>query len=456
MSATILYINYHADEEKHRRKLDGIRRFARMREWTVTSVPPDESHPSCIRSLLSRLRPSGCIVEYSRPRKALAPPLFAGVPVVWLDPSAPLTWRGAATVVCDNAAVARTAFRELSSGLPTCYAAVPSHGMQHWSTERIDAFRALCDEAGVPCHVFSGIVVRPGHVDDDLVRRRRRLAAWIATLPPRCAIFTANDYSAQDVAIAAREIGRSIPRELSLLGADGWMDDTGAGILPRVSSIQLDFELAGFVAARLLAEEMTDGGSAANDGALCANDSAANAANDGGAARQLTNDKEPRHSSMPPKAASHCTEGASHCAASPRPSLRPKGAAFGPLCVLRRDSTRGRGRREPLILEAVEIIRREATGGLTAAQLAARVPGSRKHFERRFREAMGHSVLDEILHVRLQAVMDLLSQPEPPIGAIADFCGFGSQVELRIVFRSRTGMSMRQWRKVHLGQALRR
>ena len=393
MSSTILYINYHADEEKHRRKLAGIRRFARMREWAVTSVPPDESHPSCIRSLLSRLHPAGCIVEYSRPRKALAPPLFAGVPVVWLDPSAPLTWRGAATVVCDNAAVARTAFRELSSGLPSCYAAVPSHGMQHWSTERIDAFRALCDEAGVPCHVFPGIVVRPGHVDDDLVRRRRRLAEWIATLPPRCAVFTANDYSAQDVAIAAREIGRSIPRELSLLGADGWMDDTGTGILPRVSSIQLDFELAGFVAARLLAEAMTDGDST---------------------------------------------------------------AAFGPLCVLRRDSTRGRGRREPLILEAVEIIRREATSGLTAAQLAARVPGSRKHFERRFREAMGHSVLDEILHVRLQAVMDLLSQPEPPIGAIADFCGFGSQVELRIVFRSRTGMSMRQWRKVHIGQALRR
>ena len=38
-----------------------------------------------------------------------------------------------------------------------------------------------------------------------------------------------------------------------------------------------------------------------------------------------------------------------------------------------------------------------------------------------------------------------------PIGTIADFCGFGSQVELRIAFRARTGMSMRQWRKNHLG-----
>ena len=131
--------------------------------------------------------------------------------------------------------------------------------------------------------------------------------------------------------------------------------------------------------------------------------------------------------------------------------MPPQAAAFGPLCVLRGDSTRGRGRRDPHVLEAVGIIRREACEGLTAAALAARVPGSRKHFERRFREAMGHSVLDEILHVRLQAVMDLLSRPEPPIGTLADFCGFGSQVELRIAFRARTGMSMRQWRKNHLG-----
>ena len=120
---------------------------------------------------------------------------------------------------------------------------------------------------------------------------------------------------------------------------------------------------------------------------------------------------------------------------------------------MRRRSTQGAGRREPRILEAVDIIRREATNGLTAAALAARFPGSRKHFERRFREAMGHSVLDEIMHVRLQAAKDLLAKPEPPIGAIADFCGFGSQVELRIVFRDHTGMSLREWRRNHLWQS---
>ena len=59
---------------------------------------------------------------------------------------------------------------------------------------------------------------------------------------------------------------------------------------------------------------------------------------------------------------------------------------------------------------------------------------------------MGHSVLDEILNVRLEKVFTLLSQTDTPIGAIADFCGFRSAIALKWIFRKRTGMSMREWR----------
>lgn len=384
-SRRILYLERYDDADNHRRKLAGVMRFARTRKWEVEAIPAARWSPAGLPALLRRLRPAGCVVECLDAAGIPSPACFGKTPAVWLDPPEKLRWRGAPAVVCDNAAVARFAFRELAAGLPSCFAAVPSHRLQRWSEERIAAFRALCAEAGAPCHVFEGRTVRRGR-PEDLERRRARLAAWLSTLPARCAVFAANDYSARDVALAARSVARSIPRELSLLGVDGMPDESGDATIRRLSSVRMDFELAGYLAARLL-------------------------------------------SSLPSRAA----------------------AAFGPLCVLRGDSTRGRGRRDPHVLEAVGIIRREACEGLTAAALAARVPGSRKHFERRFREAMGHSVLDEILHVRLQAVMDLLSRPEPPIGTIADFCGFGSQVELRIAFRARTGMSMRQWRKNHLG-----
>jgi len=384
-SRRILYLERYDDADNHRRKLAGVMRFARTRKWEVEAVPAARWSPSGLPALLRRLRPAGCVVECLDAAGIPSPARFGRTPAVWLDPPEKLRWRGAPAVVCDNAAVARFAFRELAAGLPSCFAAVPSHRLQRWSAERIGAFRALCAEAGAPCHVFEGRAVRRGR-PEDLERRRARLAAWLSTLPARCAVFAANDYSARDVALAARSVARSIPRELSLLGVDGMPDESGDATIRRLSSVRMDFELAGYLAARLLA-------------------------------------------SLPSRAA----------------------AAFGPLCVLRGDSTRGRGRRDPHVLEAVGIIRREACEGLTAAALAARVPGSRKHFERRFREAMGHSVLDEILHVRLQAAMDLLAHPEPPIGTLADFCGFGSQVELRIAFRARTGMSMRQWRKNHLG-----
>lgn len=384
-SRRILYLERYDDADNHRRKLAGVMRFARTRKWEVEAIPAARWSPAGLPALLRRLRPAGCIVECLDAAGMPSPARFGKTPAVWLDPPEKLRWRGAPAVVCDNAAVARFAFRELAAGLPSCFAAVPSHRLQRWSEERIAAFRALCAEVGATCHVFEARAVRRGR-PEDLARRRARLAAWLSTLPARCAVFAANDYSARDVALAARSVARSIPRELSLLGVDGMPDESGDATIRRLSSVRMDFELAGYLAARLL-------------------------------------------SSLPSRAA----------------------AAFGPLCVLRGDSTRGRGRRDPHVLEAVGIIRREACEGLTAAALAARVPGSRKHFERRFREAMGHSVLDEILHVRLQAVMDLLSRPEPPIGTIADFCGFGSQVELRIAFRARTGMSMRQWRKNHLG-----
>ena len=120
--------------------------------------------------------------------------------------------------------------------------------------------------------------------------------------------------------------------------------------------------------------------------------------------------------------------------------------AIGPMLAVRRESTGGRGRCEPHVLEAVEIIRREACDGLTVAQLAKRLPGSRRLLDLRFREAMGHSVHDEILQVRLERVFDLLRRPEMRIGAIADFSGFALH-QLDKVFRARFGCSLRDWRK---------
>ena len=381
----VLFLDFHPDGEGSVRKLAGIRRFARTQDWNVVAIPPDESRARQVKPLLARHRPVGCIVERASWDAFLPPVLFGSVPVVYLDPPDPagLPPAPGISVVCDNAAVARTAFRELSAGMPPCLAAVPSPGLPRWNLVRIATFRALCEEAGIECRTFDGIA------NEDREKRISRLARWLALLPKRTGVFGANDNAARDVVAAAMRVPRHIPKELAVVGVDG----AGEGSFPvPVTSVKLDLELAGYQAARALAERLSG-----------------------------------RRGGRP---------------AGPPPS-------FGPLLVLRRRSTQGPGRREPLILEAVDVIRREAGEGLTAAALAARFPVSRKHFERRFREAMGHSVLDEILHVRLGMALDMLSQSHVPIGTIADFCGFGTQRGLRKLFRARFGTSMEAWREAH-------
>ena len=75
---------------------------------------------------------------------------------------------------------------------------------------------------------------------------------------------------------------------------------------------------------------------------------------------------------------------------------------------------------------------------------------SRRLVDIRFREAFGHSILDEILNVRFESVFSLLSRTDVSLGTIAGRCGFGSEVTLREQFRLRTGMSMGSWRKANV------
>ncbi len=251
---------------------------------------------------------------------------------------------------------------------------------------RVKAFRAAVAEAGVECREFAFADSRQGGTPGDPAR----LAAWLAALPRHTAVFVVNDDTAIIVAEAARKAGRNIPRDLTLIGADNdpkHCEKTH----PTLSSIQLDFESAGFQSAKLLGEMV------------------ARRANGGGTAA----------------------------------------ASIGPLMAVRRESTMGHGRREARILEVVEIIRREACDGLTAAALISRFRESRRLFELRFREAMGRSVLDEILHVRMQKVQTLLADTDIPVGAVADFCGFRTDRALRKLFLVREGMSMTEWRRLH-------
>ena len=384
----LYFVNYPRDGVNDA-ALAGVRRYASARGWDVEVCLWKDARGESFQSVWrAKPCPLGSIVECSDLPADLPLRVYGNAPAVFLNFSQAPRGRRFASIDLDDAAVARLAFRELSRGHPDVFAVVGFRlGPRHWSDRRVKAFRAAVADAGMECLEFSFADSR----DMDNSGEPARLAAWLSALPRHTAIFVVNDQTAILVAETARKAGRIIPRDLTLIGADNdpvHCEKTH----PTLSSIQLDFESAGFQSAKLLGEMLakrTDGG-----GGLAA-------------------------------------------------------ASIGPLMAVRRESTMGHGRREARILEAVEMIRREACDGLTAEALAARFPGSRRLFELRFREAMGRSVLDEIQHVRMQKIQTLLADTDIPIGAIADFCGFRTDRALRKIFLAREGVSMAEWRRLH-------
>ena len=371
----ILYLNTDPGARIPEMTLAGIRRYAGIRGWEAEAFSSEQSRREAIPALLASRAPvAGCIYECSDDN--IAPPsAFRGVPVVYLHARKAPRGAHAARIPTDNAAVAVAAFRELSLGRPAAYAVVGVPEAFEWSFVRV---RRFCEETRKAERLCSAFPWIEGETSS---ARSGRLASWVGSLPRKTAVFAVNDLVAAEVVAAARAAFRSIPHELTLLGVDNLPEICEAST-PAISSIEIDYERAGYVAAKRIGEG----------------------------------------------------------AATPSSSI-------GPLMAVRRRSTGGRGRREAFILEAVEMIRRKACDGLTAAALAKRFPCSRNLFDLRFREAVGRSALDEILHVRLEKACTLLEKTDTPISLIPGLCGFRTHTAIDRLFRSRFGMSMRDWRR---------
>ena len=405
--ATVLYVGAVHGDQIHERTLAGIRRCAVLRGWNVRCVEKGAATSGNVVETLRANHPvAGCIVEASDDNSTLPPRCFGRLPTVYFHASPALRRTGAVCIGTDNEAIARAAFSELASGRPNAYAAVGVRDGFFWSRARVRAFRRLAAETGAACHVF------PTR-NETKSERLARLAAWMAKLPPKTAVFAVNDFTAAYVTAAARMSMRPIPRDVTVVGVDNNVSVCESSS-PAISSIRLDHERAGFLAARMLGEEIR----------IVHKSPIANCS-------QITNGK----SDLKFGSCGHLSQ------------LQIVNNAVGPLMVVWRRSTGGRGRREPFVMEAVDMIRREACEGLTAEALAARFPVSQRLFNLRFREAVGHSVLDEIQHVRLETAFALLSRTGTAIGAIAGMCGYRTEIALKWIFRKKTGMSMSEWRR---------
>ena len=228
--------------------LRGILRFARERGWETVIAMRREDGPRGVE--LRRGELDGLFVGMRSPFGLDRISRRWGVPTVAFDVR--IRSDVAASLLCDNASVARLAAEHLLSRGFREFAFVGEETGIAWSRERQAAFRRELAVRGLRCAVYPELPAAQGR---DLALARRNLAAWLARLPRPVAVFAAYDIRARHVLEACREAGLAVPDDVAVLGVDDdpLLCETAS---PAISSIAMDTEDAGYRAAAALAAAM--------------------------------------------------------------------------------------------------------------------------------------------------------------------------------------------------------
>lgn len=258
-----------------------------------------------------------------------------------------------------------------------------------WSNQRKESFIARINAAGYSVVHSYSLNLHPYNFPSNTRKwesERQGLANWIKNLPKPLGLMACNDDCGAEVMEACKLAGVPVPDSVGVIGADN--DDIVCGLAdPPMSSIVLNFEKAGFEAARTL-------------DALIRNKASE--------ARRID------------VASTH---------------------------VVARRSTDFVASEDPHLAKALQVIRDDAMRGLSVGDLAERAGLSRRALERRFRTVLGRSVLKEIRRVRADHIAELLVETHMPIAEIAELMGFSDPQHISRYFKSAKGISPQAFRQ---------
>jgi LacI family transcriptional regulator len=214
-----------------------------------------------------------------------------------------------------------------------------------------------------------------------------RLGRWVASLPSGVGIIAINDSDAAAAVDACRRISRAVPADIAIVGVGN--DEILCEVCrPSLTSVDLGLARLGHEAVRILDSLFTDD----------------------------------RHvpSSLIMVAPSHVV---------PRRSSDTFAAG------------------DPLVAEALQAMRRQLASDLTPQRLARDFGLSRTSLERRFKAALGRSIHDELLRLRITEAKRLLMETPLPIREVATAVGYGSVQYMTTVIRRHCGITPAQLRE---------
>lgn len=318
----------------------------------------------------------GFILSIPGTERATAPLGATSVPGVVMDVHSPELERrrkNLVTVHNSDESIGKLAADVLSSGGYRSVAFLHPEAPTDWSVERHRAFAAALAERGIWCQEL-------GNLED------------VAGLPRPAAVFAANDDRALELLYHVQARGLAVPDAIAVLGVD---NDTMIceHSSPRLTSVEPDFEMEGYLAAKAL-DAMMEGGRPRS------------------AATRIT---------VPVKS------------------------------VVTRDSLKIDSASVRLVQKALDFIERHATAGIGVRDVVAHLGCSRRLADLRFREIRGVSILEEITERRLDAVKTRLTLSRAKIDTISAECGYRDPNYLKTLFKKRFGCTMRAWRSRSAG-----
>jgi LacI family transcriptional regulator len=251
-----------------------------------------------------------------------------------------------------------------------------------WSVQRQKGFCDRIAQEGFSCQCYVPPKQNRYSWNDDRVR----LGHWLAKLPKPIGLLAAFDFRGKQVIDVCFEQGIKVPDEIAVIGIDNDQLICEYCCYQPMSSIGFDTVLGGYKAAEML-DLMMKGN-----------------------------------------------------------QTKPVCFRIPPLHVVVRQSTNRYRLDDPLLVQALEIIRSQTTHRINVEQLCRQLDVSKNTLEKKFKQQFGCSILVKINQAIIEQIKILLSETNMTIAEIAEHCSFDSDSNLCKFFKRETGTTMRQWR----------
>lgn len=256
-----------------------------------------------------------------------------------------------------------------------------------WSSDRRDGFQQAASQKHLTPAVYRMPLPGPGTGGpESWEQQQRRLTAWLSDLPKPVGIMATNDLMGQQLLEACQRLRIKVPEEVAVVGADN--DEPICRIAsPALSSVIINDHQRGYEAAALLD-------------------------------RMMAGDKPPR---------------------TP--------VYVEPIGVATRASTDIMAIDDQDVVKALRFVRDHATERVNVDDVVRQVPLSRSVLERRFRKVVGRSINSEIVRLRINRAIELLTETSLELKVVAQRAGFGTQSYMNAVFQAKVGKTPGSFRR---------